>query len=159
MTYRLLSDSATGGTLPGGVQDVRGWAVLDDAGTTIGAVEDAVFDERAQTRFLVVDLRGQPDDVLGGHHRVGVTRILLPIGLARVGAPSGAVTVPGVGAGDLARMPEFRGDVAATAAMLERRVGNKLADALTDPNALGATRSSDPDVGGERLSGDEAPGR
>jgi hypothetical protein len=159
MTYRLLSDSATGGTLPGGVHDVRGWAVLDDAGTTMGAVEDAVFDERAQTRFLVVDLRAQPDDVRGGHHRAGVTRILLPIALARVGAPSGAVTVPGVTASDLARLPEFRSDVAATAATLEQRVGAKLADALTDPNALGATRSSDPDVGGERLSGGEASGR
>ena len=158
MTYRLLSDSATGGTLPGGVSDVRGWPVLDDAGSVIGAVDDAVFDDSAQTRFLVVDLRVHAGDERSSRPRGGATRILLPIGLARVGAPSGSVTVPGVAVNDLARLPEFRGDVAATAAALERRAGTNLVDALTDPNALGATRSSDPDVGAERLSrGESAP--
>ena len=51
---------------------------------------------------------------------------------------------------------DHRRGVAGTAAALERRVGANRADAITDPNALGATRSSDPDVGADRLSGGEA---
>jgi hypothetical protein len=157
MTYRLLSDSATGGTLPGGVADVRGWPVRDDAGRLLGAVLDAVFDDAAQTRFLVVDLHRQGGDGAGDRPRGGATRILLPIALGRVGAPAGEVTVPGVSAGDLARLTEFRGDVAAAVAAYERRAGAELVDTLSDPNALGGTRSSDPDVRAERLAGRDAP--
>jgi hypothetical protein len=130
--------------------------VRDDAGRLLGAVTDAVFDDAAQTRFLVVDLRAQGGDERD-RPRGGATRILLPIALARVGAPAGEVTVPGVSAGDLARLTEYRGDVAAAVAAYERRAGAELVDTLSDPNALGATRSSDPDVRAERLAGRDAP--
>src|SRR5205085_9797024 len=101
VSYRLLSDSATGGTLPGGVADVRGWPVREDAGALLGAVTDAVFDEFAQTRYLVVELSTSGvDDTAGTHARTarprgGARRILLPVAMARVGAPAGEVTVPG----------------------------------------------------------------
>jgi PRC-barrel domain len=155
VTYRLLSESPTGGTLPAGVPDVRGWPVRDDTGAPLGAVVDAVFDETAQTRFLVVELRAPAGNEPSAGRRTGAARrVLLPIGLARVGAPAGEVSVPGVSAGDLRRYPEFRGDAAAAVAALEQRAGNGLVEALTNPNALGATRSSDPDVGAEHPAGE-----
>jgi hypothetical protein len=158
MPFRLLSDSATGGTLPSGVEDVRGWPVRDDTGLVLGAVTDAVFDERAQTRFLVAELAASSHDAASAARQSNVRRVLIPIGMTRVGAPAGSVSVPGIRAADLARLPEYRGDVAAAVTAFERRLGGALADAVTDPNALGSTRSSDPDVRADRLSGGEAAG-
>jgi hypothetical protein len=135
--YRLLSESLTA-TLPGGVADLQGWEVRDDAGALVGAVRDALLDDAGKVRYLELQLAGG----------VGARRVLLPIGFARPMATARAVDLPGIARADLdallRALPDYSGNPADVTGEYERRLGGAWARDLTDQDSLGATRSTDP---------------
>ncbi|MDQ3812018.1 MAG: PRC-barrel domain-containing protein [Chloroflexota bacterium] len=139
MPFRLLSESETA-TLPGGVANLRGWEVRDDAGELVGGVRDAVLDDAGDVRYLDVQLAGV----------TGARRVLLPIGFARLKPPTGMVELPGVRRADLDALldslPEYTGDLTMVTTEYERRLGPAWSRDLTDQDSYGAVRSTDPDV-------------
>lgn len=140
MAYRLLSESVTA-TLPGGVADLIGWEVKDDAGALIGAVRDALLDQAGEVQYLDVQLAGV----------IGARRVLLPIGFTRPKMGDRVVDVPGVARADLdvllRALPDYEGNPADVTDEYERRLGAAWVRDLTDQNSLSAVRSTDPDVG------------
>jgi hypothetical protein len=137
--YRLLSESLTA-TLPGGVADLQGWEVRDDAGALVGAVRDALLDDAGKVHYLDVQLAGA----------VGARRVLLPIGFTRPRAPTRVVDLPGIARADLEALlralPDYSGNPADVTSQYERRLGASWTRDLTDQDSLSAARSTDPDV-------------
>ncbi len=139
MPFRLLSESETA-TLPGGIANLRGWEVRDDAGDLVGGVRDAVLDDAGEVRYLDVQLAGV----------TGARRVLLPIGFARLKPSIGVVELPGVRRTDLDvlldSLPDYTGDLTMITAEYERRLGPAWSRDLTAQDSYGAVRSTDPDV-------------
>lgn len=101
---RLQKLSGSDYEMVDGEPDIRGWDVKDDAGRTVGEVEELIFDVQSQKiRYLVLDLE---DNELDLDDR----EVLVPIGIAQLDKDDDDVRLPGVTIEQLQALPEYDED-------------------------------------------------
>ena len=82
--------------------DVKHWNIVDESGKKIGEVKDLLFDPEAKkARYLITDLK---DGMLEKH-----SRVLVPIGRARLDKTNKRIILPAVSLSQLAGLPEYNG--------------------------------------------------
>lgn len=82
--------------------DVKHWNIVDESGKKIGEVKDLLFDPDAKkARYLITNLK---DGMLEKH-----SRVLVPIGRARLDKTDKRIILPAVSLSQLDRLPEYTG--------------------------------------------------
>lgn len=82
--------------------DVKHWNIVDESGKKIGEVKDLLFDPDAKkVRYLITNLK---DGMLEKH-----SRVLVPIGRARLDKTDKRIILPAVSLSQLDRLPEYTG--------------------------------------------------
>ncbi len=82
--------------------DIKHWNIVDESGKKIGEVKDLLFDpEVKKARYLITNLK---DGMLEKH-----SRVLVPIGRARLDKTDKRIILPAVSLSQLARLPEYTG--------------------------------------------------
>ncbi|GEO12273.1 DUF2382 domain-containing protein [Segetibacter aerophilus] len=87
-----------------GQPNIKGWDIKDETGKRIGEVDELLFDAQSRkVRYIVVDLEGNVLDLETRH-------VLVPIGIAQLHDKNDDVILPGVTAGHLQSLPEYKKD-------------------------------------------------
>ncbi|NTE02056.1 PRC-barrel domain containing protein [Agrobacterium tumefaciens] len=102
ITYsNLLELSTSDYRLTEGEQDIKGWKIKNESGSTIGEVNDLLFDpEQNAVRYIVVTLENIGNEL-------DEKLILIPIGLGNLYDQENAVIVPDFHADQLHAMPLY----------------------------------------------------
>ena len=88
-----------------GQPDIRGWDVKNEAGETIGEVDELILDaQKRKVRYMVVDL---DDDALDLDND---RRVLIPIGIAQLHEKEDDVLLPNITAAQLLQLPVYDKD-------------------------------------------------
>ncbi len=82
--------------------DIEGWEITDAQGTSIGKVDDMIFDVQAlKVRYIIAELN---KDL--AHEGSG--KVLIPIGMAELQEKNDDVILPGISANQISALPAYR---------------------------------------------------